>query len=132
MEDPSQSECCIGMPIFDHYTNGNDVDPLFFKVESYSSATASPPLDSFNPSSPLAHYSLKPYLFDKFVALEAPLNYFSPYPTNCGCNKVQHGVLLQSKDEKFESIIHDLFNCKYFISQEEDIPTLNDQRIFSN
>lgn len=43
---------------------------------------------------------------------------------------VHDGVILQSKDEKVESIIHDPLNYKSLICYDEDVTTQNDQWIF--
>jgi len=97
---------------FHHYIDENEVDSFLFHVQY----DAPPPPEFFSPSSPLAHYSLYPDMFDNFVTPTTPLNPSNIYLDDHGYNQVCDGVIIQSEDEKFESIIHDLFNCKFFIS----------------
>ena len=102
-EKQVQYEYHIGIHVFDHHTNDKNIDPLFLKVQSDLVTNCVPPPESFHPSSPLAHYSLYPYMFDKFVTPATPLNPFDIYLANHGCNHVQDGEILQSKDENLES-----------------------------
>jgi len=61
---------------FDYYVDENDlikhnmhIDPLFLQVQfNLAIIDASPP-ESFHPSSPQAHYSLYPYMFDTFFII---------------------------------------------------------------
>lgn len=55
-------------------------------------------------------------MFDKFLTPGTLLKFFNLYPAHHGCNRVHDGLILQSKDEEFESIIRDLFNFKSFVS----------------
>ena len=50
MEDLGQPNCHVGMFIFEHYTDDNDVDPLFFQVQSDLSTTIASPSKYLNPS----------------------------------------------------------------------------------
>lgn len=43
------------MHVLDHYTDNNDIDPLFLQVQSDLVTTNAHPPESFHPSSPLAH-----------------------------------------------------------------------------
>lgn len=67
---------------------------------------------------------------DNFVIRVVPLNPLYIYPVGHGYNQVHDGVVLQLEDEELESIMHDMFNSKYFISQEEDVTTVNNQGSF--
>lgn len=58
---------------------------------------------------------------DKFIILA------SIYLVAHGCAQVQDGVILALEDEKIESIIRNLFNCKSFICREGDVTLLSDQ-----
>lgn len=93
-KDGSQSDCHVYMLVFDYYINDNDVDSSFFQLQSDLSTMVSPPLESYNPLSPLAHYSLYPNVFDTFVTPTTPLNSFNL--VDHGCNQVQYGAIFQS------------------------------------
>lgn len=60
------------MPTFDHNTDENEFDRLFFQLQYDLSTSVAAPPESLNHSSYLAHYSLYPYMFDEFVILVVP------------------------------------------------------------
>ena len=95
LEDLGKSKCHISMPIFDHYTNENDVGSLFFQVRFDLNTIIAPPPKSFNLSSSLTHYSLYPYMLDMFIIPIVPINHLDLYLVDFGCNHVKVGVILQ-------------------------------------
>jgi len=100
-EKKDQSKFCIGMHIFDHYNNEDNlmeynmhVDPLFLQVQSNFTTGVSLP-KSFHLSSRLACYSLYPNMCDKFII---PLLYGNPlytYLVGHGHYQVQDDVVLR-------------------------------------
>lgn len=69
-------------------------------------------------------------MFDKFVTPTVPLYSLNIYLVGHGCNQTHDGVILQLEDENVESIFHDFFNYKYFITHEEYVQALSNQGNF--
>lgn len=88
-EERGQFECHIGMPIFDHYIDENEVDMLFLQVKYDLNSIFFLPLEYFNLSSSLEHYSLYLDNFDVSDKPAAHLNPFDLYSADHGCNHVQ-------------------------------------------
>lgn len=99
-------------------------------IEWDSAATKVSPPESSHFSSPLTQYSLFPDVFDEFVILAISLKTLYPYFVDLNFNMVQEDAVSRLEDEEIESIVHDLFNCKYFTGQAEDFITLNVQGNF--